>query len=197
MAYTVNIFAKVPKIGLAKTRLAKSVGDTHAQRIAHWLFGNTLKNLQIARWKSYLYISPDSAQLRIKASCNFGVRTQGQGDLGKRLKRAYDNSPCGKIIFIGTDTPDLKPHHFSKAFRALNHNRLVFGPSTDGGFWLMGINKTSFSTEDPFANVRWSTENAMTDVIANFPKETSILLMEALQDIDDGEDWFKWSASVR
>lgn len=193
MTCTVNIFAKIPQIGLSKTRLAKSVGDTHARRIANWLFSNTIKNILFDRWNTYLCISPDSAQERLKLICNLQVRTQGQGDLGDRLNRAFDNSPCGKIVFVGTDTADLRHHHLTIAFRALNRHNLVFGPANDGGFWLMGLNKTSYSTDNPFRNVRWSSEHALSDVVANFPRNSSIYYLETLIDIDDGDDWHHWN----
>lgn len=192
MTGTINIFAKIPQIGLSKTRLAKSVGDTHAKRIANWLFSNTIKNIPFNRWNTNLYISPDMGQERLKSSCNLHVRTQGHGDLGDRLNRALDNSPCGKIVFVGTDTADLRHHHFTIAFRALSRHNLVFGPANDGGFWLMGINKTSHSKGDPFRNVRWSSEHALSDVIANFPRNSSIHYLETLTDIDYGDDWRDW-----
>lgn len=197
MKCTVNIFAKVPRVGTSKTRLAKSIGDAYARRIANWLFAKTIRSVQDRRWNTNLLISPDRECPRVKFYYNLVVRPQGLGNLGERLKRALDLSPLGKIVFIGTDTADISPQHITMAFKALNQHNLVFGPSNDGGFWLMGINKNSLPRHDSFKNVRWSTEHAMADVIANFPQTTSIYYLERLIDIDDGEDWRAWCASAR
>ena len=197
MNCTVNIFAKIPQIGRSKTRLASSVGYGQAKRIASWLFAKTLKEAKDRRWRGYLYISPDREQDRVQGRCDFSVRPQGRGDLGERLERALAKSSCGKIVFIGTDTADLKPKHIAIALTALNRHDLVLGPSSDGGFWLMGINKASTYSDNPFRNVRWSTDQAMEDVISNFPKRTQIYYLEEHTDIDDGNDWLEWSTAKR
>lgn len=196
MKCTVNVFAKVPQVGLAKTRLAQSIGETNARRIASWLFAKTMRSVEDRRWTTNLLISPDKEYLRVRSHYNLEVRPQGQGDLGERLNRAFTRSPLGKVVFIGTDTADISPQHIAIALKALNQHRLVFGPSNDGGFWLMGINKTSLPSDNFFENVRWSTEHAMADVIANFPETTSICYLEKLIDIDDGEDWNAWVTSI-
>jgi len=67
----------------------------------------------------------------------------------------------------------------------------VFGPASDGGFWLFGLNKTA-RTRSPFDPVRWSGPHAMTDVRANLPSTARVAELPTLIDLDEAEDWKAW-----
>ena len=46
-----------------------------------------------------------------------------------------------QIISVGNDTPSLKVTDILKAHHELQHNDVVIGPATDGGIYLLGIQK--------------------------------------------------------
>ena len=60
----------------------------------------------------------------------------------------------------------------------------MFGPATDGGFWLFGLNKTA-RTKSPFGRVRWSGPHAMADVKANLSAEARVAELPTLIDLDE------------
>jgi len=62
-------------------------------------------------------------------------------------------------------------------------NTLVFGPASDGGFWLIGAKGPV--APDIFDNVAWSTETAMSDIERNVKGD--IAYLRTLTDIDDIE----------
>ncbi len=94
--------------------------------------------------------------------------------------------PPGPVIIVGCDIPDITAAHIAKAFRALGRHDAVFGPATDGGYWLVGLRRRPCFT-DPFGKVRWSTPHALGDTLANLAGR-SVATIETLSDVDDGAD---------
>lgn len=106
------------------------------------------------------------------------------------MSRAFALAPQGKVIFLGTDMPDISPDLIWQAARALNTHKTVFGPADDGGFWLYGQQKRTGSGT-PFQNVRWSSEYAMADVIASLDGSPSAFLPVRI-DLDNAGSVRKW-----
>lgn len=194
MKQTVLIFAKPPLIGLSKTRLARSLGKAEARRIARMTMARTLREVRDDRWETILYAAPDTY-----LADGFGRlwpqdlvrRSQGTGDLTARLNKGLSEASLGQVLFIGADAPDIRRSHIADAFRALKTHDAVFGPASDGGFWLFGLNKRS-RTASPFAPVRWSGPHAMADVRANLGSDVQVAELPTLIDIDEAEDWWAW-----
>jgi hypothetical protein len=191
------IYAKPPRMGLAKTRLAKSLGSAvEARRIAFMTLARTMRAVTSGPWTPRLYTAPDSALSESLGGLwrsNLERYSQGYGDLTARLTKGLNESPPGPVIFIGADTPDISPALLRCAIKALQNHNAVFGPASDGGFWLFGLNKTA-RTRSPFHNARWSTEHAMHDVWSNLPKRSRVAILPTLIDIDTAEDWRTWRA---
>lgn len=189
------IYAKPPRMGLAKTRLARSLGSaTEARRIAMMTLARTIRAAQGGAWTPVLYTAPDSALTESLGGiwpATLERRSQGNGDLTQRLNKGLSEANPGPVLFIGADAPDLTPALIRRAIRALQTHDAVFGPATDGGFWLFGLNKTA-RTRSPFAAVRWSGPHAMADVRANLPKSARVAELPRLIDIDEAEDWMAW-----
>lgn len=184
-------------MGLAKTRLARSLkSPTHARRIAMMTFSKTVRASLSGTWKTILYTAPDSALVESLGGiwpAHLPRRSQGRGDLTDRLNTGLNEAPNGPVMFIGADAPDLSPALIRRAIRTLQTHNAVFGPASDGGFWLFGMNKTARS-HSPFHNVRWSGPHAMEDVWSNLPARAKVGLLPQLIDIDDADDWAMWRA---
>lgn len=192
---TLLIYAKPPRIGLAKTRLAKDLGGTESRRIAHFTMARTFNAARAEDgWGTRLYVSPDRAKHESVGGiwpAHIPRFSQGKGTLTHRLQRGLDEAPIGPVLFIGCDAPDLSSALLRGAIRTLQNNDAVFGPARDGGFWLFGINKTA-RTKSPFKGVRWSGPHAMEDVWSNLPEHAHVALLPMLIDIDDANDWKSW-----
>lgn len=189
------IFAKPPRIGLAKTRLATSLGSSvSARRIATAIQAKTLRAAMRGPWDTVLYTAPDKEldnSLGGLWPVHLERRSQGSGNLGDRLSKGLREAPAGPVLFIGSDAPDISTAVLREAVRALSRHDAVFGPAPDGGFWLFGLNKTA-RTKSPFHNVRWSGPHAMEDVWANLPKTATVGILPQLIDIDDAKDLDIW-----
>ena len=69
---------------------------------------------------------------------------QEKGNLGIRMHTAFLRAfqdGCTRVVLVGTDIPGLRRHHLQKAFEMLGEKDVVLGPSTDGGYWLVGLNR--------------------------------------------------------
>lgn len=194
---TLLIFAKPPRIGLSKTRLAQSLSPTSARRIATMTAARTLNAARAeCGWQTHLYLAPDS-EVKPKRGGLWPAHlprfSQGRGDLTARLNKGLAEAPCGKVLFIGTDAPDTTPGLLRNAVRTLDNHDAVFGPATDGGFWLFGLRKNA-RMQSPFGRVRWSGPHAMADVSRNLPETARICHLPTLIDIDDADDWRAWNS---
>ncbi len=189
------IYAKPPRMGLSKTRLAKSLGSaTEARRIASMTMAKTVHAAMSGAWTPILYAAPDRALPESLGGiwpAHLERRSQGTGDLTDRLNKGLEEAPPGPVLFIGADAPDLTPALIRRAIRALQSHDAVFGPASDGGFWLFGLNKTA-RTRSPFHAVRWSGPHAMKDVWANLPERAKVSVLPELLDIDEAKDWSTW-----
>lgn len=199
MRATVFIFAKTPRMGAAKTRLARGLGKAEAQRLARMACARTLRAARDPRWRTVLCITPDThchAQLGGLWPRGLERRPQGRGDLGARLDRAWRAAPLGPVIFLGTDTPDVTRDLIWRAVKGVGQGNAVIGPARDGGFWLLGLGHAR-TQRAPFEMVRWSSPHTLADVLANLPAGLPVQTLPVLIDLDEASDWRDWAAIRR
>ena len=200
------VMAKAPVMGRVKSRLAADIGLVPATRFYRTTLAGLLRRLgRDPRWLLWLAVTPDSAANDPGAWPERArLIPQGAGDLGDRMARILAplqggrsvGLPPGPVVLIGSDIPAIQPTHIAAAFSALGRHSLVFGPASDGGYWLVGTNRRPAGPRDLFRNVRWSTEHALADTLANVPTETPAFL-ETLDDIDNGVVYARLLPSVR
>jgi len=181
------LFARAPRLGVGKRRLARDVGDLAALRFERAMLARLQRRLaRNRRWRLRLAVSPDNA-CRWPRLWPRGVPVtpQGRGDLGVRMARALASCPPGPALLVGADIPVLAASHIAEAFRLLGRHDIVFGPAEDGGFWLVGMRRPA-RLADAFAAVRWSSTEALTDVLAGLPRRFSVGFTARLADVDDG-----------
>jgi len=109
---------------------------------------------------------------------NFG--TKFSDAIAKVYAKGYDN-----VITIGNDSPELRVDHILKAKDALENNHFVLGPSYDGGFYLMGLQKEHFE-KTIFENFTWNTSKVASEIkdYINTSFGVQILALQYLRDID-------------
>jgi rSAM/selenodomain-associated transferase 1 len=183
MKDTVIVFARAPRLGAVKRRLARDIGDRAALRF-HMATLTRLVRALVAerRFRTVVAITPDRVQLSLRVK----QIPQGVGDLGVRMHRAFRRFPHGRIAIIGCDIPEANAHDLRAAFRTLGTADAAFGPAADGGYWLVAMSPRRPAR--PFAKVRWSTEHALEDTLANFTGRR-IALLRTLHDVDTAEEW--------
>jgi len=185
------IFAKEPRLGRVKTRLACDIGKVAAWRFYKSMVQNVVRRLdKKGAWNTWLAISPNKGKRRSFGNPTVKLIDQGQGDLGQRMMRPSQILPPGRFIVIGTDVAGIRPHHIRKAFKLLGHNDAVFGPATDGGFWLVGLKRHPITANPYSKNIRWSHPDTLQDCLDMVKtRGRKVDFIDELSDIDDGKSF--------
>jgi len=183
------IFARFPIAGGGKRRLAKGVGAAHAVRFQRVRVRHlTARLAHDPRWTTWIAATPDFSGPWVGG---LAVFFQGRGDLGQRMTRMAKAVPAGDIVMIGSDIPGIRPDDIACAFASLGGHRAVFGPASDGGYWLVGLKGTP-ARKLPFDRVRWSSAHTLADTIANVTAASTgpvaIARLRTLDDIDEPAD---------
>ncbi len=186
-----------PRLGKVKSRLAKSTGNLAA---AHWYRRNCARIIgRIGvddRWQTFLAVTPDNGDAHDNIWPSALPRIpQGSGSLGDRMVKAFRQLPPGPSILIGSDVPGITAVHIARAFRVLVSHEVVFGPSPDGGYWLVGLKRTRAIPAGFLAGVRWSSEHALEDSVSSV-SALRVGFADILSDVDTLEEMSSaWSGS--
>jgi uncharacterized protein len=184
MKDTVVVFARAPRLGTVKRRLAKAIGDRGALRFHRATLLHLLRDLlRDRRFRTVLALTPDGAKDRLPVRVE--RITQGRGDIGARMDAACRRFSLGNVAIVGSDIPDAGAAEILPAFRALGRHDAVFGPAEDGGYWLVALGPRR--PAQPFDNARWSTKHALADTLRNFDGRR-VGLVRMLRDVDNACD---------
>jgi uncharacterized protein len=134
------VIAKEPVPGLAKTRLTPPYSPGQAAALAAAALADTLET--VVR-------TPAAGRTLALAGAPGpwlppGVRVVPQRGAGldERLAHAFADAYDGRpVVLIGMDTPQVTPALLARTAAALRRHDAVFGPATDGGFWLLGLRR--------------------------------------------------------
>lgn len=181
--------AKCPDPDSVKTRLSGYLPDSKRIELYRYLLDTTVGKLkEISGTETFISYTPENAGGYF---LRYGAKTfpQSDGNIGERMLHAAKRiigEGYEKVVIVGVDIPDISSHVVLKAFELLEKSDVVFGPATDGGYYLVGLNSP---VEVIFKDIRWSTENVLEESIKL--AETaglSIDFTEVLSDIDTADD---------
>lgn len=181
------VFTRNPELGKVKTRLAKTLGDQSALDIYKYLLHHTEKTIRNLEYDKAIYYSENIHQNDIWDDTIYSKYLQKGIDLGERMQNAFQdafNHHFEKIIIIGSDLLDLKPHHIHEAFENLETNDFVIGPAKDGGYYLLGMKQIN---PNIFKNKAWGTSSVLKNTLQDI-EHFNVKLLEELNDIDTFED---------
>lgn len=186
------VFLKDPQPGRAKTRLAGEMGPEAAAGLYRQWIGLVLRSVQPVRDRVRLigYFDGSSADRFAEWSALADEwLPQPAGDLGQRLATGFarGHSLGRPVIAIGTDCLDITATHITDALDVLVSADAVFGPATDGGYYLVGTNR---HVDGLFDRVRWSSPHTLADQSDRARQlGLRVSLLAELADIDTLADW--------
>ena len=184
------IFVRKPELGKVKTRLAATMGDKKALSIYKELLQHTYNITYPVDADKFVFYYNETDDNDMWKGDGFNKRLQSNGDLGSKMKDAFAalfNEGYQQVVIIGSDCFELTTAIINDAFVRLEKNDVVIGPSTDRGYYLLGMKQLlSFV----FNNKRWSTEHVFEETITELQKEhISYHTLTYLTDVDTEEDW--------
>jgi uncharacterized protein len=182
---TVIVFMRQPMLGRVKTRLARETGSLAAWQFYRRASDRLLRRLRAdPKWRIVIaWAAPPQPRALFRP----GDLLQGAGDIGTRMARCLRAAPPGPVVLIGSDIPEVRTRHVRAAIRALERAPLVFGPATDGGFWLVGARSPAHLPRPLFAaTIRWSSPQTLADTLAGLNRPAA--LADTLADVDHAVD---------
>lgn len=143
MKRAVICFTRVPRPGVTKTRLLPVLKPEDCARL-HWAFLQDLATVY-SQVDARLFVAhvadPDWELLKTVFPAAEFLPQEGS-DLGEKMYRAIrEVLKLGfeSVILTGADLPLMTPSHLESGFAALEENDITIGPSTDGGYYLIGM----------------------------------------------------------
>ena len=183
-------FTRVPRAGRTKTRLMPYLtGEQCAQ--LHWAFLQDLSNIY-ASLDADLFVAhtpdPDWEELKsIFPDARFFPQ-EGM-DLGAKMNHALNltlSKGYERCILTGSDLPLMTRDHLISGFEALEKADVTLGPTSDGGYYLVGVKE-----ESPFLfeNQTYGYGNVFDNTVAAIrAAEKSFCSARCCDDVDTPDD---------
>ncbi|RPH63451.1 MAG: glycosyltransferase [Burkholderiales bacterium] len=196
----VIVFARVPRSGEVKTRLARVIGDVAA--LAHYrtMLRDTLAvvreaQVQAPALEAELCVTGDDADgecARLAAMHGFTLAAQAGASPGERIDAALGRGLReGRLpVLIGSDVVSLAARDLHAAFDALREHDAVFAPTEDGGYALVGLRR---QVERLFDDMPWGTDALMAVTRRRLDEcGARWSQLRTLWDVDEEPDLRRW-----
>lgn len=161
MSTALIIFAKAPIPGEVKTRLCPPLDPEEAASLHGSLVMDAIERTKGLKGIAlYVAGAPDLDHPFFKVmEGRYGARLllQRGADLGSRMQRAMQDAfeqGAHDVLLTGTDFPAMPRTHLVEALTLLTKHDVVLGPTTDGGYSLIGLRTM---LPDLFRGIAWST----------------------------------------
>ncbi len=196
-AVTALVVAKAPVPGLAKTRLAATVGEGAAADIAAAALLDTLDAVaaapvgaRVVALTGDLDRASRSVELRDRLSAFTVVPQRGDG-FAERLAHAHaDAAAAGgprPVLQIGMDTPQVSADLLGRCADRLAGCDALLGLAEDGGWWVLGV--ADAASADCLRTVPMSRpDTGALTLEALYGLGLEVALAEQLADVDTADD---------
>ena len=190
---TIVVFARRPRPGRVKTRLARVLGGRRAAALYAQLLQRTLDVVARTAGARCLIMPASAADCGYFRARHAGrgwlVRAQASGDLGRRMQQALRlaTAHAGAAVIVGSDIADLTRADLAMALRALADGAdVVLGPAADGGYWLIGVARP---LEGLFESMRWGSAQVFATTVRRLEqRQLSWVELALRHDVDRARD---------
>jgi uncharacterized protein len=187
------IFVKYPEKGKVKSRLSQYWDEDVVVRLYHAFIEDLLERLSGGDYQFRIAYHPLERKNDFpnEFGNTFSYMSQTGTDLGKKMHNALKqcfSDGFHWVVIIGSDSPDLPQQIIKDAFQVLEKSDAVIGPSYDGGYYLIGFCRESF-TPKAFDGIEWGTDSVWKttmDILKN--AGINVHVLPAWRDIDRPED---------
>jgi uncharacterized protein len=185
------IMAKAPRPGRVKTRLIPSLPVEAVTSFYRCLLGDTLALAQSLAGVETAIMCPESDvdELALVAGPEVSIVAQKGEGLAAGLTSVFAHFAQDhqrRIIAFNSDSPHLPRSFLLGAFEALATRDLIVGPTYDGGYYLIGANRSYPSL---FTRDGMGTGSALENLVSQARLlQLSIGFTDAFYDIDVADD---------
>jgi rSAM/selenodomain-associated transferase 1 len=188
------VMAKAPRPGRVKTRLSPPLTLEESAAINICFLRDTTENIaavsmsgETAGIISYTPVG-DEALFDDLLPADFALIPQRGDGFGERLlATAEDLLGCGygAVCLIDSDSPTVPAAAFEQAVAELERSgdRIVLGPSHDGGYYLIGLKRAH---PELFEAISWSTSAVFEETVAAAQAaRLEVVTLPLWYDVDD------------
>ncbi|MFV0364486.1 MAG: TIGR04283 family arsenosugar biosynthesis glycosyltransferase [Suipraeoptans sp.] len=189
MKKAIIIFTRIPVAGKTKTRLQPEFAPEESKKF-HLCCLKDLNN-KFKNGSEDIIISfaagGDVNILRTIFGDTVSYISQVGENLGERMFNSIRHTlkMYDRCVLIGTDIPEVEYRDINKAFELLNEKDVVFGPTVDGGYYLVGMNKP---IDKVFETKSYGHDSVLQDTICGLDEGIRIGLTKVHEDIDTIND---------
>ena len=186
-----TVMAKAPRPGKVKTRLSPPLTLEQTAALNVRFLKDTTANLATipgaAGLISYTPVGDEALFAGILPETFALVAQRGDG-FGERLLAAAEDILAigyGSVCLIDSDSPTVPAAAFQMAVEALAApgDRVVLGPSHDGGYYLIGLKQAH---REPFKHITWSTGSVCEETMERCKEAgLEVVLLPTWYDVDD------------
>ena len=185
------LFAKKPAPGAVKTRLQSHLSASEATRLYEAMLLDCATALHATRAViKVIAFAPTDAEATLHGLLlpigSFEYAPQSEGDLGQRMEglMQWAFARAERVVLVGSDSPSLPARYIDEGLALLREKEVVLGPSTDGGYYLVGRRKGESRI---FQDVAWSTGMVFEQTLARLGTQT-LGLLPPWYDVDTPAD---------
>jgi rSAM/selenodomain-associated transferase 1 len=186
-----TVMAKAPRPGRVKTRLSPPLTLDQTAALNICFLRDTTENLATipgsAGLISYTPVGDEGLFDGLLPETFALVPQRGDG-FGERLLAAAQDILAigyGAVCLIDSDSPTVPATAFTRAVEELARpgDRVVLGPSEDGGYYLIGL---KHAHAEPFERIAWSTATVLEETLARCRDAgLEVVLLPTWYDVDD------------
>jgi rSAM/selenodomain-associated transferase 1 len=193
---------KYPEVGKVKLRIAESVGEEAATGLYRCFIQDTLTTVQSLDIPYHIAVHPPESveQFQQWLGASYQFLQQKGMNLGERLRNGFltmFQKGYRQVIALASDSPDLPLETVQNAVSSLQTHKVVIGPASDGGYYLIGFSNDYFIPE-VFEDISWSTETVFQETLSRIESVTNLVnVLPEWSDIDTRSDLMQFHETYR
>jgi rSAM/selenodomain-associated transferase 1 len=188
------VMTKAPRAGEVKTRLVPPLTHDEAAQLNRSFLRDIAAAISAAATeriaRAVAVYTPPGAEAAYENILpeEFLLIAQRGHNFGDRLIFAAEDLFKGgfaSVCLINSDSPTVPAENFSEAVELLQvpGDRIVLGPSDDGGYYLIGLKKLQ---REIFERIDWSTERVLDQTLQRAAEiDVEVKLLPVDYDVDD------------
>ncbi len=189
-----SVMTKAPRAGKVKTRLTPPLSAEEAAALNICFLRDTTAAISATASEGhargigvYTPVGEEGAYNGILPA-HFELVAQRGEAFGERLTAAAEDLlriGFHSLCLIDSDSPTVPQRAYSQAVKFLSQpgDRVVLGPSDDGGYYLIGLKKVHRRL---FENIDWSTERVFQQTLERAAEvSVAVELLPKWYDVDD------------
>jgi rSAM/selenodomain-associated transferase 1 len=192
------IMAKAPRLGHVKTRLAESLAPEAIIELYKCLIEDTVQLARSVTTDALAIVCPfsDVSDLSAWLPDIEVVAQEGKGLAAGLVSafRIFIGRGHRRVVALDGDSPQIPGQTLEQAYRLLDSSDVVVGPTTDGGYYLVG---TTAPQSALFDHDRIGSGNALDSLlVAARTLKLKVALTETAYDVDEPGDLARLSQEL-